>query len=128
MSNSNIPSQIVQKAPIVVGGTPAPAPAPSTIVQAQTSTNSSLPMTLTRYQFRSLFTTAERIAIDNAQYNTKLSGTQKAAINTMQIDMNVSENVVLNSPAVIQGVDFLVTCQLITTARAVQILSNHQPA
>ena len=123
-------STIIQKAPIAVGGN-----VPVAQQQSQTATTvTQTPYTpkannweITRFQFRKLFTTTERITIDNAQYNPSFSGSVKAAIFTMQKDMEVSATVNLKLPDTIQGVNFLVTAGILTPERALRILNNLAP-
>ena len=79
---------------------------------------------LTKYEFRKLFTLTERIGIDNVQANTTIAAGTKAAINTMNIDLNLSGLVFLNNPDVIAGVNLLEQVGLIAVGRAAAILSN----
>jgi hypothetical protein len=67
------------------------------------------------------------MSIDNAQYSSKLSAQQKAAIFTMQKDMEVSAEVDLHMLDVIQGVQYLVSVGILSADRAARILSNQAP-
>lgn len=119
MPNVNQKAIVVQKqAPVQIGAsTPTPPTTPTTFV----------PLELTKFQFRKLFTQAERVTVDNIQYNQNFSGIVKATIATFQKDMDVSNVVILNSPDVILGVNFLVTIGIISADRAKRILANQPP-
>ena len=124
MANTNNTTPLAQKAPVVLGGS----------IQAGGSGNgvgstapSAVVATITKFQFRKLFTVAERIAIDNAQYSTKLTGTQKATIATMQKDLDSSGDVRLGTADVSLGIGYLVSVGLLTQARAARILANLDP-
>lgn len=82
---------------------------------------------LTRYEYRRLFTMAERIAVDNYQTNANLTQQQKDEIAAFLNDFQIADTIPLSDPPVVQGTQFLETCGLITTGRAAQILAN-QPA
>lgn len=125
MANTNNAAPLAQKPAMIRGlGVPAgPAPVPGAPVVALSAVHA----TITKFQFRKLFTTAERMAIDNAQYNTALSGTQKAAIATMQKDLDSSGNVELGTPDVSFGIGYLVSVGLLTSARASRVLANLPP-
>lgn len=84
-------------------------------------------LVITKYQFRKLFTLAERIAIDNAPTNIALPAAARAALVTMNKDMELSGNVQLDNPDVAAGVNLLATLGLIATTRPAQILSNTPP-
>lgn len=115
---------IVVNQPVVdegVGTTPSNPTAPPA---ANGSTNS---LEITKFQFRQLFTTEERIAIDNAEYNLSLSGRSKAILSTITKDLAASASVGLRLPSVISGVQFLVSVNMITTQRAGRILAGLPP-
>jgi len=122
-------TQIIQKAPIVLGG-PDPLSQstlhPSLVIEVPIP-GSSTPLFLSKYQFRKLFTLAERTAIDNIQYSTKYSGTIKAQVSTLQKDLEVSGEVDLHLGDTIAGVKFLESIGLIKLGRAAQILANQMP-
>lgn len=125
MPNTLTPSAIVQKGAVTIG-------APSVVVQQQVaaSTPSTTPVTsleITKFQFRKLFTFNERLAVDNIQYNTALSGSIKAAVSTMQKDVDVSATVNLHMADTIAGVNFLASIGILTPARAARILANLPP-
>ena len=79
---------------------------------------------LTKYQFRKLFTFAERISIDNFAANPGISAQNKAVLSTIMKDLEVSGEVQLDNPDVAAGVQFLETVGLLGTGRAAQILAN----
>lgn len=121
MPNTNIPGNIAQKASTVIAGSATQGTLNQPAIPATT------PVIITKFQFRKLFTLQERMAIDNAQYNTTLTGSQKAAIYTMQKDMEVSVEVDLHMADTITGINFLVSCYLLTADRASRILNNLPP-
>lgn len=87
---------------------------------------------LTKIQFRSLFTLAELVAIDNYQTDANLTADQKATITTILANFAAALDISLTDPLTIQGVGYLATAQpsgpgLLTAARAQQILAG-QPA
>lgn len=82
---------------------------------------------LTKFQFRQLFTFDERVKIDNLQYSDKVPGSVKAIVHTFQKDLELSSLVVLGSPAVTAGIEFLVQVGLLTRKRADRILANLAP-
>ena len=123
MPNSNTPGQIVTRPPVSVGGNTPPGPGG----EPGGSGGSSTPLILTKFQFRKLFTLAERMKIDNLQYSSSTPATVKAAVATMQMDLNVSGEVDLHLPDTISGVRYLASVGLITTARADRILANLAP-
>lgn len=83
---------------------------------------------ITKYQFRKLFTLAERIAVDNAPTNSALPAQARATLVTINKDMELSGIVQLDNPDVAAGVNFLEQIGLIAAGRAAQILSNTPPA
>lgn len=134
MPNTLTPSTLVQKSP---GG-----PAADLAVLQRTALHNTTPLTpviphttpsptnsriVTKYEFRLLFTTNERIAIDNASTNTSLPAPARAAMVTLLKDLEVSGTVDLDLPQVHQGVTFLSTLGLIAPSRVAQILSNQYP-
>lgn len=132
MANTNVPGQIIQKPPVSVGptvgpgssGPPAPVPPPQSGIPPYVAQP---PLILTKFQFRKLFTMAERIAIDNIQYNPSAPGSVKAVVNTMQIDLNVSGEVDLHLKDTNDGIRYLAAVGLLTPARATRILANLPP-
>ena len=119
-------SLVIQKNKIVVGQSVNPVvpdrqPGPAV---AATPTRS---LEITKFQFRKLFTLEERMVIDNAQYNPAFTGSVKAAIATMQKDMEVSATVDLYLPDTIAGVNYLVSVGVLNAVRAERILSNLPP-
>ncbi len=85
-------------------------------------------VTLTKYQFRKLFTFTERIGIDNFASNPGISDQNKAILSTIIKDLEVSGEVQLFNPDVAQGIGFLEQIGLIGVGRSAQILSNTPPA
>mgnify|MGYP003474703399 FL=1 len=85
------------------------------------------PLEITKFQFRKLFTFNERLAIDNIEYNTALSGSIKAAVQTMQKDVDVSAMVDLHLPDVIAGINFIVSIGVLSPGRGARILANLPP-
>ena len=123
---------IIQHAPVTLGDSLPPAPPTSVTPPAPKSAIPHFiqkpPRFVTKFQFRKLFTTAERMAIDNAQYSSKFTPQIKAALFTMQKDLEVSGEVDLHLKDVWDGVYFLAQVGIITMARAARILNNLQPA
>lgn len=117
---------VIQKNKITVGQSVNPVvpdrqPSPTVVTKPTRS------LEITKFQFRKLFTLAERIVIDNAQYNPAFTGSVKAAIATMQKDMEVSTLVDLYLPDTIAGVNYLVSVGVLNAVRAERILSNLPP-
>jgi hypothetical protein len=121
-------TQIIQKKPIVIGS-PTPLTQeqlhPSVVVLP--SVLPTTPLVLTKYQFRKLFTLAERTAIDNIQYNSAFAGSIKATVTTLQKDLEVSGEVDIHLTDTIAGVRFLESVGLVGPGRANRILSNLPP-
>ncbi len=84
-------------------------------------------LTITKYEFRKLFTFNERVAIDSAPANTNIPANYRAILTTMNKDMELSGMVVLSNPDVAAGVNFLETLGLIAAGRATRILNNLPP-
>jgi hypothetical protein len=82
---------------------------------------------LTQYQFRQLFTMAERVAIDNAQANPNIPADYKANLVTVMKDLELSTIVQLNNPSLAAGLAFLAQLGLINSYRPAQILANQPP-
>ena len=127
MPTTQTPAALVQAGTKIIGGnstfpTGAPAPALEPVKPVDNT-----PLIITKFQFRKLFTLAERTTIDNIQYNTNFSGSVKAVINTIMNDLNVSGNVDLHLPDVIQGITFLKQVGILSTVRAARILNNLPP-
>ena len=87
---------------------PPPPPPPQTV--------------FTKYQFRSRFTLAELVAIDNFASSTTLSDVHKATLNTITKNFDVADSIDITNSATIQGVEYLVTAGLLTQDRATEIL------
>jgi hypothetical protein len=79
---------------------------------------------LTKFAFRCLFTFDELVGIDNFQASATLTAEQKATLNTIMLNFQAAEDIELTDPAIIEGVQYLVSCNLLTAARAQQVLAN----
>lgn len=79
--------------------------------------------TLTKFQFRQLFTLEERVACDNFQTNTAISAANKAILVTMFKDLELSAEVQMDLPQTIMGVRLLGQVGLVTPARAEDIIA-----
>ena len=119
MPNVNKPASIVQK---TTGTTTTPTTGNTT------PTTGTVTIEITKFQFRKLFTTAERIIIDNLATNPAYSDSVKSVVATLLEDIRVSNVVILTSADVVNGVNYLASVGIITTARAKQILANQPPA
>jgi hypothetical protein len=86
-----------------------------------------LGIVITKYDFRKLFTLAERVAIDNVKDNTVIPAQYKAMIVTMYQDLDASTEVQFYNPDVIAGVGLLEAVGLIAPGRGAQIMSNTPP-
>jgi hypothetical protein len=84
-------------------------------------------MTITKYEFRKLFTLTERIAIDGAPSNPNIPANYRAMLLTMNKDLELSSEIVLNNPDVAAGVNFLEQLGLIDVGRASRVLANLPP-
>jgi hypothetical protein len=82
---------------------------------------------LSKFQFRSLFTLVEKLAMDNYSTNPALTALQQQMLNTLHIDFIVAENMDLTDPATIAGVQFLESAGIIASGRAAQVLANQAP-
>ncbi len=82
---------------------------------------------VTKYEFRKLFTFTERVAIDNFTTNESISAQNKAILSSIIKDLELSGEVQLDNPDVINGVGFLEQIGLLGTGRAARILANLPP-
>ncbi len=82
---------------------------------------------LTKFQFRSLFTLEELVAVDNYQTNAALADSTKAMITTILQNFAAAEDIDLSDPATQAGVQYIASAGLILPARAAQILANTPP-
>ena len=121
MPNINAPAKIVQKGNVTLGN-PTPT-TPETPTDGTTVT----PIILTKFQFRQLFTTAEKVLIDNLAANDAYSSQVKAMINTFMEDLRQSGEVILTSQPVINGVTYLEAVGIIAAGRKERILANLPP-
>lgn len=83
---------------------------------------------LTKYEFRKLFTLAERVAIDSAPTNANIPAQYRAMLLTITKDLDLSSEVFLTNPDVAAGLAMLEQLGLIGPGRAAQILANQPPA
>jgi len=83
--------------------------------------------TLTKYQFRQLFTLDEKVAIDNFKDNLTIPANYKAVLTSVMKDLELSDVVHLDNPQVATGVGLLEQLGLIAAGRAAQIMSNTAP-
>lgn len=91
-----------------LSGEPTPTPTPQNIVNP--------------VQFKLLFTSSERIAIDDARKTDPVINNYFSLLDDVRLTaLN------LNGQSTIEAVQYLVTVQLITQERADQILSGVQP-
>jgi hypothetical protein len=137
MANTNTPGAFNQRPPVTVGNTSTGGSSggsgggstgnTSPGGSGTGSTTPTTPLILTKFQFRKLFTTSERMAIDNAKDNPNLSSAIKNAVFTLQKDLEVSAEVDLHLKDTIDGVHFLVNAGLVTAPRAARILANLMP-
>lgn len=121
MPNIHAPANIVQKGNITIGNT---IPTSSNTTTGGTTVT---PITITKFQFRQLFTTAEKVLIDNIATNDAFSAQVKAMINTFMEDLRQSGEVILNSQPVINGVGYLEAVGIIAAGRKERILANLPP-
>ena len=84
-------------------------------------------LSLTKYQFRQLFTLEEKVIIDNFKDNQAIPDNYKAILVTILKDLELSEAVLLDNPQVKQGVELLEQLGLIAAGRAAQVLSKTAP-
>lgn len=121
MPNIHAPANIKQKGNVTIGNT----------IPTSSNTNTGgttvTPITLTKFQFRQLFTTAEKVLIDNIAANDAYSAQVKAMINTFMEDLRQSGEVILNSQPVINGVTYLEAVGIIAAGRKERILANLPP-
>jgi hypothetical protein len=82
---------------------------------------------LSQFQFRQLFTQAERIAIDNSSSSTAIPAQAKAVLVTVMKDLESAAAIQLSNPQVAAGLGFMASLGLISSARIPQILSNTVP-
>lgn len=121
MPNIHSPAIITQRANVTLGN------ATTTSNTTPTTATTTTPVVITKFQFRQLFTVAERLLIDNIADNPAYSDTVKDMINTFMEDVRVSGEVILTSAAVIQGVTYLEIVGLIAVGRKERILANLPP-
>lgn len=82
---------------------------------------------LTKFQFRSLLTDAEKIAIDNYESSATMLPADKAKMKTFNRDFDAAEFIDLTHPQTVRGVNGLELMGLIAAGRAARILSGMPP-
>ena len=80
--------------------------------------------TVTKFEFRQLFTLNERVAVDNYASNPNIPANYKAILLTMLKDLELSAEIQLTNPQVAIGMDLLVSIGLLTPERKAAIMSN----
>jgi hypothetical protein len=108
-------------------GSPLPSQSELDNWIAANPTAGSTAFSITKYEFRKLFTLAERVAVDNVQANTAIPAQYRAMLLTMAKDLELSAVVELHNPDVAAGVGLLESLGLIGVGRAARILSNLPP-
>ena len=83
--------------------------------------------TLTKYQFRKLYTFNERVAVDNVDTNPNISAQHRAIVRTIMNDLNTSGEVQMYNPDVLAGVTLMEQLGLIGPGRGAQIISMTPP-
>lgn len=78
---------------------------------------------VTKLEFRRRFNLAERMAVDSAPDNPDVPVQVRLAVRTLLADLALAENVHLDDPDTIYGINFLAQVGLITPARATEILA-----
>ncbi len=89
--------------------------------------------TITKTEFRDLFTFTEQVGIDNALYSTTLTDEQKAIFASVTKSFSDADTISLSNEKVIMGTRFFADtpigttpgCGLITAARAEEILTRN---
>ncbi len=124
MTNSSTPSILTQKAPTVLG-----SPSDTSGNTSYTTVINAAPvtMTITKYQFRQLFTLQEKIQIDNATLQTNLTQQQQMMLVTLEKDLNVADNIQLGTPDINNAIGFLTQIGILTPQRAMMVLANLPP-
>lgn len=82
---------------------------------------------LTKYQFRSLFTLPELVAMDNFEQTPAIPDEAKQLLRTMKATFDAAQDVSLNDIYTQQGVYLLAQVGILTQQRAGEILSNTPP-
>lgn len=81
------------------------------------------PRMVTKLEFRRRFNLAERMAVDSAPDNPDVPLQVRLAVRTLLADLALAENVYLDDPDTIYGINFLAQVGLITPERAAEILA-----
>jgi hypothetical protein len=105
-----------------------PIPDKATLDQWILANPVQLVVALTRYEFRKLFTFAERVAIDSSPNNTAIPANYRAMLITLLKDLELSGEVQLWNPDVQAGIGLLEQLGLIGVGRSAQIISNTPPS
>lgn len=83
---------------------------------------------LTRYQFRQLFTSAEKLAIDGWAEDSNLTGNLRAAVRTAMKEFDAVTEVVVTLPETSTLLGVLVAAGYLTENRVNQILNKETPS
>jgi hypothetical protein len=83
---------------------------------------------LTKFQFRCLLTMDEKKLIDNIENNPNISDDTKETINTLRIDFQLADSILLDHPLTILGINFLESVGILGSGRAEEILNNTPPS
>lgn len=83
-----------------------------------------LSTSITKYEFRRLFTFNERVAIDNSPDNVNIPIDMRMVLKTVLNDFSSAEEIDLNNPDVANGVNLLENLGIISLGRATQILNK----
>ena len=75
-----------------------------------------------KLEFRRLFTLQERMTLDSASDNQNLPAEVRAAMKTLMTDLSLAEEVDLDNPDTIYGLNFIASVGLVTPERIAQIL------
>ncbi|HXR75149.1 MAG TPA: hypothetical protein VN737_04180 [Bryobacteraceae bacterium] len=86
------------------------------------------PTVFSKFGFRSLFTLSELMGIDNYASNQTLTDDQRATLNTITKNFDVSESIDVTDPATQFGVNYLASAGLISDTRAAIVLRGQGPS
>jgi hypothetical protein len=76
---------------------------------------------VTKLEFRRRLTLTERITADSAVDNPAYPAEARAALKTMQIDLQLANEIDLDDADVVAGLNLLVTLGILTTERVAEI-------
>ena len=75
-----------------------------------------------KLEFRRLFTLQERMILDSAADNQSLPADVRSAMKTLMTDLSLAEEVDLDNPDTIYGLNFIASVGLVTPERIAAIL------